>query len=151
MQHQKLYKWLLGMLAIGFLASCARTNYPDRSPYPQDDGVYYPNTRNLPPGQAKKVYGHQSARVFAPGHRKYRQPPYGYRPPLVIIISDHLASADRNGAWYYDNEYGYRYWRNRDGKYYLDERYNQRDRYDDDRRYAKKRKKGKHHHERDDD
>ncbi|MDQ3289974.1 MAG: hypothetical protein M3Q05_01660 [Bacteroidota bacterium] len=26
--------------------------------------------RSLPPGHAKKVYGHQSARAFAPGQRK---------------------------------------------------------------------------------
>ncbi|QMU26627.1 quinol oxidase subunit 4 [Adhaeribacter radiodurans] len=26
--------------------------------------------RSLPPGQAKKVYGHQSARAFAPGQQK---------------------------------------------------------------------------------
>jgi hypothetical protein len=148
MQHQKLYKWLLAVLAVGFLASCARTNYPERRPYPQDDGVYYPNGRNLPPGQAKKVYGHRSAKVFAPGQQRHRQPPYGYRPPLVIIISDHLAYTDRNGARYYDNEYGYRYWRNRDGKYYLDNQYGQYN----DRRYEKKRKKNKrYHNERDDD
>ncbi len=148
MQHQKLYKWLLAVLAVGFLASCARTNYPDSRPYPQDNGVYYPNNRNMPPGQAKKVYGHQSARVFAPGHQKHRQPPYGYRPPVVIVISDRLAYRGSNGQWYYDNEYGYRYCRNRDGKYYLD---NQNGQYND-RRYEKKRKKSKrYHNERDDD
>lgn len=146
MQHQKLYKWLLGVLALGFLASCARTNYPGRSPYPQeDDGVYYPNSRHLPPGQAKKVYGQQSAKVFAPGQQKHRQPPYGYRPPAVIIISDDWASTTRNGERYYDNEYGYRYWRNCDGKYYLDVKYDRQNGYEDDRRYEKKRKKGKHH------
>ena len=38
--------------------------------------VHYPThprqvaTKPLPPGQAKKVYGHQSARAFAPGQRK---------------------------------------------------------------------------------
>lgn len=149
MQHQKLYKWLLGVFAVGLLASCSRSNYPERSPYPRDNnGVYYPNGRNLPPGQAKKVYGQRSAKVFAPGQQKHRQPPYGYRPPLVIIISDHLAYTDRNGERYYDNEYGYRYWRYRDGKYYLDNQYGQYN----DRRYEKKRKKSKrYHNERDDD
>ncbi len=28
--------------------------------------------RNLPPGHAKKVYGHQSAKAFAPGQQKKR-------------------------------------------------------------------------------
>jgi hypothetical protein len=153
MQQQKLYKWLLGLLAVGFLASCARTSNPGRSPYPRDDnGVYYPDNRGLPPGQAKKVYGQRSAKVFAPGQQRRRQPPYGYKPPLVIIISDRYAYQGRNGEWYHDNEYGYRYCRNRDGKYYLDTQYNQQYRYEDDRRYAKKRKKGRgHHNERDDD
>ncbi|WP_300598322.1 hypothetical protein [Niabella sp.] len=32
------------------------------------DGYY----RNLPPGQAKKVYGYQSAKYFAPGQQKKR-------------------------------------------------------------------------------
>jgi hypothetical protein len=143
MQQQKLYKWLFGLLALGFLASCARTNYPGRSTSPrEDDEVYYPDNRHLPPGQAKKVYGERSARVFAPGQQRKRQAPDGYRPPAVIIISDHLAYTDRNGDMYYDNEYGYRYWRNCDSKYYLDVKYDQMGR-NDDRRYEKKRKKGK--------
>lgn len=31
---------------------------------------YGPAKGNLPPGQAKKVYGHQSAKAFAPGQQK---------------------------------------------------------------------------------
>jgi len=30
----------------------------------------HPQTGNLPPGQAKKVYGTQSSKPFAPGQRK---------------------------------------------------------------------------------
>jgi hypothetical protein len=30
----------------------------------------HPQTGNLPPGQAKKVYGTQSAKPFAPGQQK---------------------------------------------------------------------------------
>lgn len=123
MVQQKLYKWLPLFLCAGLLASCARTNHPGRSPQPRPEPVYYPDVNNLPPGQAQKVYGQRSARVFAPGQRKKMQPPYGYRPPAVIVISDNLASMSRNGEMYYDNEYGYRYWRNCDSKYYLDARY----------------------------
>lgn len=32
------------------------------------------SAKGLPPGQAKKVYGHQSARAFAPGQQKKHTP-----------------------------------------------------------------------------
>jgi len=68
-------------------ASCRSTRnaptYPDGRTYPRDypnpdgrypDGRGYPTSRypggNLPPGHAKKVYGHKSAKVFAPGQQK---------------------------------------------------------------------------------
>lgn len=55
--------------------------YPDGTPYPDSrypDGRYpdrrsYPTSRNpagkLPPGQAKKIYGQKSGKVFAPGQQ----------------------------------------------------------------------------------
>jgi hypothetical protein len=46
-----------------------------------------------------------------------------YTPPAVISISDELAKSNKEGEMYYDNEYGYRYWRFCDGKYYLDTKY----------------------------
>jgi hypothetical protein len=46
-----------------------------------------------------------------------------YTPPPVISIPDELAKANKEGEIYYDNEYGYRYWRFNDGKYYLDTKY----------------------------
>lgn len=38
----------------------------------RDRTTHYPdhNVRKMPPGQAKKVYGHQSAKAFAPGQQK---------------------------------------------------------------------------------
>lgn len=33
-------------------------------------GYASPEYKNLPPGQAKKIYGDQSAKDYAPGHRK---------------------------------------------------------------------------------
>jgi hypothetical protein len=151
MQQQKLYKWCLALLSVGLLASCARSNYPGRNPDPRSGGVYYPGPDGLPPGQAKKVYGHQSARVFAPGQRKKMRPPYGYRPPTVIIIADNLASVNRNGEMYYDNEYGYRYWRNCDSKYYLDSKYERDGYYSGERRKGKQKGKQRKHRQRDDD
>lgn len=38
--------------------------------------VRYPTAKGLPPGQAKKVYGHQSARAFAPGQQKKKYPAF---------------------------------------------------------------------------
>jgi len=46
-----------------------------------------------------------------------------YIPPRVISISDDVAKSSKEGELYYDNEFGYRYWRNSDGKYYLDSKY----------------------------
>ncbi|MGB8190591.1 MAG: hypothetical protein WCF67_01670 [Chitinophagaceae bacterium] len=80
------------------MTSCSTTRtYPDNRPYPGDpyptgrypapdgrypdsrypdgrypDGRSYPTSRypgKLPPGQAKKVYGQKSAKVFAPGQQ----------------------------------------------------------------------------------
>ncbi len=38
--------------------------------YPRRTSVHHQAPRNLPPGQAKKIYGEKSARDFAPGHQK---------------------------------------------------------------------------------
>jgi hypothetical protein len=154
MQQVKLHKWLTALFFLAVLTSCARKNYPERNPYPReerrDDDVYYPGNRDMPPGQAKKVYGHKSAKVFAPGQRKKMGRNEGYRPPMVIVISDDRARTDRNGEMYYDNEYGYRYWRYCDGKYYLDSKYEMND--DNDyRSRGKKYKKGNRKRDNDDD
>jgi hypothetical protein len=139
-----------------FLSSCARRSYPGENPNPNNDprdnrGVYGNYPQNLPPGQAKKVYGDQSARRHAPGQRKKQQ---GYRPPAVIIISDQYARQDRYGQWYYDDADNYRYWRKNDGRYYLDPKYTfddncenkqYRDDKDDDRYKERKEHKQKHH------
>ena len=38
--------------------------------YPRRTTVHHQAPRNLPPGQAKKIYGEKSAKDFAPGHQK---------------------------------------------------------------------------------
>ncbi len=53
---------VLILLAFLLIFSSCRTNQVAR--------VYHPNGNHLPPGQAKKVYGHQSAKAFAPGQQK---------------------------------------------------------------------------------
>jgi hypothetical protein len=46
-----------------------------------------------------------------------------YTPPPVLTIPDDRARSNRDGELYYDDAYGYRYWRFCDGKYYLDAKY----------------------------
>ena len=47
------------------LFSCSRNSYPKKVIVTTDN-----NPQGLPPGQAKKVYGTQSAKPFAPGQQK---------------------------------------------------------------------------------
>ena len=47
-----------------------------------------------------------------------------YIPPGVIIVPDDKAKTNKEDELYYDDEYGYRYWRYTDGKYYLDKKCN---------------------------
>lgn len=46
-----------------------------------------------------------------------------YTPPAFIIIPDNKAKINKEDELYYDDAYGYRYWRYNDGKYYLDKKY----------------------------
>jgi hypothetical protein len=55
-----------------------RIVYPDGTVRYPDGRVYSPshNSRWIPPGQAKKMYGSKSARQYAPGHNKNRNKYY---------------------------------------------------------------------------
>jgi hypothetical protein len=102
------------------------TSYPnDRQQQPRviivnDDG------RNLPPGQAKKIYGKKCAKYYAPGWCKHHNKRYRYRPTVIISIPLNLATRGNNGRYFYDDDMGYRYWRgnNNDERFYLDNQYN---------------------------
>lgn len=75
-----------------------------------------PNGGNLPPGQAKKIYGGQSAKAYAPGQRK--------KYPLVIVHTTTIViNRYSDGRYYYRNPAGYTYWKGDDGRYYLDEKH----------------------------
>ena len=101
--------------------------YPPREypsyPPPPPPPVYYPCPQNLPPGQAKKIYGSKSARPYAPGQRKK----YGYvnrRYPLIVIRTPDIRIGRYNdGRYYYRNPEGYMYWKGYDDRFYLDEQY----------------------------
>ena len=61
--------------------------------------AYYPPQRvyrtNLPPGRAKKIYGHQSAKAFAPGQQKKRYNNV-YAPQRRVIDDDRYSYNDNN-------------------------------------------------------
>ena len=119
------------LLAIVIFAVSCRSGRPTGRTYPRsypserypDYPVYRgdPNRGNLPPGQAKKVYGGRSARVYAPGQRKK----YGYHqyPLIVIRTPDIIIGRYHDGRYYYKNAEGLMYWQGYDERFYLDERY----------------------------
>ena len=95
--------------------------YPSYPPPPPP--VYYPNPQNLPPGQAKKVYGDRSAKSYAPGQRKKYGNSYHRYPLIVIRTPDIIISRYNDGRYYYRNPDGYMYWKGYDDRFYLDEKY----------------------------
>jgi hypothetical protein len=91
MSSIKLHQWLIAGALLMLAASCSRNSHPTGPRYPTDrpaprngEVIYRPDgtiivvprrteTARLPPGQQKKIYGHRSAKVFAPGQqRKHR-------------------------------------------------------------------------------
>jgi len=119
----------VSLLLILVIAVSCRSNrsttgrqYPRSSPTetPTKSTTVYVDGANLPPGQAKKVYGSQSAKAYAPGQRKK----YAKRYPLVIVYTPGIVIRQYNdGRYYYTNTAGYTYWKGYDGRYYLDEKH----------------------------
>lgn len=115
------------LLLIFVIAVSCRSNrsttgkqYPRNPTYPTETPTKaYPvvvNGGNLPPGQAKKIYGGQSAKAYAPGQRK--------KYPLVIVYTTGIViSRYSDGRYYYRNTAGYMYWKGDDGRYYIDEKH----------------------------
>jgi hypothetical protein len=80
----------------------------------------YVESAKLPPGQAKKIYGGQSAKAYAPGQQKK----YAKRYPLVIVHTTNIViNKYSDGRYYYRNAAGYMYWKGYDGRYYIDEKH----------------------------
>jgi hypothetical protein len=132
---QTLCLLLILIIAISCRSSRSSTGgqYPG-NPSPQTEtstNTYsvQSNGGNLPPGQAKKIYGDQSAKAYAPGQRKKS----GNRYTLVIVRTpDIVISRHIDGRYYYRNAEGYTYWKGNDGRYYLDEMHLKEIEYDDD-------------------
>src|SRR6187200_2098457 len=119
----------VSLLLILVVAVSCRSNrsttgrqYPRNSPTetPTKSTTVYVDGANLPPGQAKKVYGSQSAKAYAPGQRKK----YATHYPLVIVYTPAIVvKKHSDGRYYYINTAGYTYWKGYDGRYYLDEKH----------------------------
>lgn len=120
----------LSLLLIFVIVVSCRSNrsttgrqYP-RNPAPNETPTktapVYVDAGNLPPGQAKKMYGSQSARAYAPGQQKK----YANRHPLVIVYTPGIViNKYSDGRYYYRNTAGYTYWKGYDGRYYIDEKH----------------------------
>lgn len=147
---------------IAFAASCRtsrtipgdyptskRYPYPEerREPYPGDDRKVViitndPNPGNLPPGQAKKIYGSKSARPYAPGQRKKQQYEYRRVPLIIFRTPDIVIRRNPDGRYYHRNSDGWTYWQGYDNRFYLDEQYLGKVKYDD-KEYKEWSNKGK--------
>lgn len=125
MKTTKILKAVSLLLILVIAVSC-RSNrsttgrqYPRNSTPTETATKAYPvvvDGGNLPPGQAKKIYGGQSAKAYAPGQRK--------KYPLVIVYTPGIViSRYSDGRYYYRNTAGYTYWKGNDGRYYLDEKH----------------------------
>lgn len=63
-----------------------------------NDRRYRGNASNLPPGQAKKIYGHQSAKAFAPGQQKNNIIYNRYPERSIIFNRRYNDRDDRNNS-----------------------------------------------------
>ena len=108
------------LLILIIMVSCRNGRATTGKQYPQTETSAKTSQANLPPGQAKKIYGDKSAKAYAPGQRKK----YATRYPLVIIYTPAIVISRHNdGRYYYKNTAGYTYWKGYDGRYYLDEKH----------------------------
>jgi hypothetical protein len=94
MKKYQLSTWIALFMLATLAMSCSRKNYPANDL--TDTETQYENSK-------------KSAE--------------NYTPPPVIAITDDKAKTNKDGELYFDDDHGYRYWRNCDGKYYLDSKY----------------------------
>ncbi|HJS53657.1 MAG TPA: hypothetical protein VJ765_03905 [Chitinophagaceae bacterium] len=128
MKTTKFLKSVSLLLILVIAISCRSSRYSTGRQYPANPApptesstniyVVKDDGGNLPPGQAKKIYGGQSAKAYAPGQRKK------YRYPLVIVHTRELViSRYSDGRYYHRNTAGHIYWKGTDGRYYIDEKH----------------------------
>ena len=95
MKTTKIVQAVSLLLILVIAVSCRSSRSTTGKQYPRNPGLQqqtstktYPvhvDGGNLPPGQAKKIYGGQSAKAYAPGQRK-----------------KYLSFGDRLYTWYSD-------------------------------------------------
>jgi hypothetical protein len=127
---KKLLRVTVIFSSIVLLASCtsSRKTVVVR-PAPSRTVVVVPQPQSMPPGQAKKVYGSKSAKPFAPGQQK-KQVVVVY--PLIIVRTPSiLIYTFSDGRHYYKNDEGMIYWLGKDDRFYLDDSYISKVKYDD--------------------
>ena len=96
MKKYKLHQWLVLLITLVIFAGCSQKNFSSNSASDNEGKYKYENVKT-----ADNTYTH----------------------PTVINIPDELAKSNNEGEMFYDNEFGYRYWKSGDGKYYLDAKY----------------------------
>lgn len=134
MKTTNLLKVCIILLIFVVTASCRNSRsttgrqYPGNYPAETSTQTVYTDGGKLPPGQAKKIYGGQSAKAYAPGQQKK----YANHYPLVIVYSPAIVIRQHSdGRSYYTNTAGYTYWKGSDGRYYLDEKHLKGMKYED--------------------
>src|SRR6188474_540005 len=116
MKTTNLLKAICLLLMFVIAVSCRNSRSTTGRQYPRNPSTetptktstVYVDGANLPPGQAKKVYGSQSAKAYAPGQRKKN----AIRYPLVIVYTPAIVvKKHSDGRYYYINTAGYTYWK----------------------------------------
>ena len=129
MKTTKVLKAVSLLLILVIAVSCRSNRSTTGRQYPRNPSTETPTKTsttvyvdggNLPPGQAKKIYGSKSAKAYAPGQRKKSANRY----PLVIVYTPGIVIRQHSdGRYYYINTAGYTYWKGYDGRYYIDEKH----------------------------
>jgi len=122
------------LLVLLGLTSCRSAKNSSPTPPAKEKPVVIvskPTTpSNLPPGQAKKIYGDQSAKSHAPGQQK-KQVSKVHFPLIIIRTPDIIISRHDDGRYYYKNPQGYYYWQGSDNRFYLGEDHLDKIQYDE--------------------
>ena len=125
------------LLVLLGLASCRSAKNSSPAPPTKEKPVVVVSNPSapskLPPGQAKKIYGDQSAKSHAPGQQK-KQVSNNDRvhfPLIIIRTPDIIISRYSDGRYYYKNSQGYFYWQGTDDRFYLGEEYLDKIQYDE--------------------
>ena len=114
----------IALVALLQLMACASS----KPAAPKKTPVIVQSPAHLPPGQAKKIYGTKSAKVFAPGQQKKHG---GFYPLIVYKTPDIVILRHTDGRSFYKNHDNFIYWKGEDDRFYLDEQFISKVNYDE--------------------